>query len=463
MEKKLMTTINSKSIKTMLTIALLCIANIAFSQNVDRTEKCLEIVRKQIIGWEWMYVERPKNYQTEYPTDIYFCKYDSHPMYRIIGTSIYDEQGKLTRISYLSPYTIYFKNAKYVANEIEKSYQLSSERYEKLICELADFIKNIHHKYIFFVGEPHIYNDMKNRLFNENGRVQHLGYLYERNQDIFKGLEHFGFVNDGTSASCNIGKANFEMFKSNKLSELISWATLFNIQSKSWQVELSLPTNNQGYGKAHFKLKSEEDRRSLNKTNPDEISFDELYRYTTVTSSETEIYKQIVDNVQKKLMIIDYKNNRYGIKNESARIRELVEFEFGLIKATPIKEQNDMYQVMKLMGIQYSPKMTKAQLRNALRKKYPLYNDAQIGFSMLTAFAQVDQLNKESKATKFIRQLKSDYYYTFNNIPKIERIDDLSFRITFDVTSRSKKAIVTISYYNEKPYECKQRISVSIQ
>ena len=53
-------------------------------------------------GWEWIDNEEAEHVFKEYPIQISYGKYLSHPQYRIIGNEVFDENGKLVRVIRIS-------------------------------------------------------------------------------------------------------------------------------------------------------------------------------------------------------------------------------------------------------------------------------------------------------------------------------------------------------------------------
>ena len=107
--------------------------------------------------------------------------------------------------------------------------------------------------------------------------------------------------------------------------------------------------------------------------------------------------------------------------------------------------------------------MTKAQIRNAYKKKYPYYSDQEIIQQLMLAYATVLSREEQPQAVeKYIEQLNSDYKSDFETVPMIERIDDLRFRVTYDIKCRGIKAIAIITFYSDKPYTCNYRSSISL-
>ena len=73
-------------------------------RRLDVTDFC-----DQVAGWEWLYVEDREFKHLDYPTQVSFYSYPTHPQYRIVGNGIYDETGKLIRWGYVIRKDYYYE------------------------------------------------------------------------------------------------------------------------------------------------------------------------------------------------------------------------------------------------------------------------------------------------------------------------------------------------------------------
>lgn len=80
----------------------------------------------QVSGWEWPLYEQGVYKSMEYPTQVDFKFYSSHPQYRAIDEAFYDTNGKLVRVNYVLRYTYpnpIYNTASYFPIKNEEEYE----------------------------------------------------------------------------------------------------------------------------------------------------------------------------------------------------------------------------------------------------------------------------------------------------------------------------------------------------
>ncbi|MGN1375013.1 MAG: hypothetical protein ACI4V5_00510 [Prevotella sp.] len=422
----------------------------------DNRSMNLQLVKKQLSGWEWLFFETPSITKIHYPFDISYAKYDSHPMFRLltvsevsvfddygcVNASIFNECGKLVRRMFFSPYIVCFPNKENINIEQSKKYIRQKELYESVILELYRLLLSPRGEFVFF-NEEHSSKgndesekeiDMSRAVFFRSSFSNH---YFKESPNIFVFLKKCNFNVDCISASCYIRKhnSNDSNQKRNKgllsaigkavlgnnskkknVSIFLSWANIYNSRLKYWHIDLSLPSGDDNIAKVCFKLKNPDAYEYITKKNEHEVTIDDFWNNVKVIKRTSGVFDNVVATIQKRLMIDDYNNNLYGIKNEPINVRDTLEIKFGI---------KDM------------------------------------AYSQVTG--KVITEKGHSHADAYIEQLKSDYKSDFEIFPDIERIDDLTFKITFNIKSRGISAIAHVTYYSEKSYESKYRISVSIK
>lgn len=501
------------------TIVFLSVTNSANAQGEESKKKWVENAKQQVSGWEWLFMERPTVSQIHYPVDVTYAKYASHPQYHITfyntsNPSVYDEKGKLLREIFPAFNKISLPLIDDIKIEKGKKYIKEEERYQNAIEDLRKIVNivNSSGKYYLFIDSAMYYPERDRSkgimltekkgnnwyLSNVNKRLEKITTLgvshyftdigecitikdmFKESQNIFTGLSRYGdFAADSNSVSCKVATKywyGLGPIKKGKISDFQSYITMLNLHSKIWRMEYKLPTDDDEYCKVYFKFKNPIEYEYISKSGSRELSTEIFWDNVEDMSYKTDWEKmepgmslkssslsKIEDKIIKCLMVNDYKNNMYGIQNESANVKKALELKLGLRQEDKDLADRQIYQIMKLLGIPYSPKMTKAQIRNAYKKKYPYYSDQEIIQQLMLAYATVLSREEQPQAIeKYIEQLNSDYKSDFETVPMIERIDDLRFRVTYDIKCRGIRAIAIITFYSDKPYTCNYRSSISL-
>lgn len=68
-----------------------------YIENVLKINTDLKDFSQQVSGWEWIYTEESEYKKKNYPIEVGFKAYPSHPQYCVIDGNVYDREGKLVR------------------------------------------------------------------------------------------------------------------------------------------------------------------------------------------------------------------------------------------------------------------------------------------------------------------------------------------------------------------------------
>ncbi|MCR4613838.1 MAG: hypothetical protein K5778_07535 [Bacteroidaceae bacterium] len=215
--------------------------------------------------------------------------------------------------------------------------------------------------------------------------------------------------------------------------------------------------------------------------------------------------------IMNQILIHDYKNNKYNIQKESANVQHDIKVELGLEKSQNEDEVKDYIQgvilkeLCKSLNITYVPGMSQmeimciyiggtyekgltedeqaARIRKKMFAKYGETRATQILTQRATTFAtKVKEIQakvvrelysgggnimtqamtygaayaatheKSTVATNYLKQLRSDHEDVVDNISRIVRLSETSFKLVFNDDPDCKFNVV-ITFKNKKPYE----------
>lgn len=151
-----------------------------------------------------------------------------------------------------------------------------------------------------------------------------------------------------------------------------------------------------------------------------------------------------LSNILELLLIVkDYKDNKYGIKDAGADVRSAVENLIGISNTFAKAEEKRL-----------KPYMT--QLENALKSgDVRRYNQLRDKYAVIIYGPKPNDPNNNTQAKNFVNQCKSDHAKDKLRLWKIERVSDKDFKINFIDAANSSLRTMAISFENDGPYKIK--------
>lgn len=167
----------------------------------------------------------------------------------------------------------------------------------------------------------------------------------------------------------------------------------------------------------------------------------EIENRTTVTPE--------FDALLNEVMIVDYNNNKYDIKNEPAKTQEYIQDRLGLKKRQLTAKE-------KALADEYANAFT-ASMTATTQKQRDRANQRGAMAMMGMMFGG----NSDEKGRGYISQLKKDHEPDFKYLYSIERIDDTSFRLLYMNAEKGQTSYaVKISYVQNGLFKSKRVISL---
>ncbi len=151
-----------------------------------------------------------------------------------------------------------------------------------------------------------------------------------------------------------------------------------------------------------------------------------------------QVDRSIKDQIILKMCIQDFYNNKYNINKEGKSVNLAVKYHFGLLKSPTTKAQ-------RLLG-SAAVNNFKASMTGNYAYAYKAKRD------LLRAFMSANISPAETKASDYASQLESDHKNDLNNLYKIERIDDTSFKLTFLNDNGVNNCTVKIRFFNKNRF-----------
>lgn len=195
--------------------------------------------------------------------------------------------------------------------------------------------------------------------------------------------------------------------------------------------------------------------RKYNKINPNlriigDVAYDNdgnLVRVLSLTGKETN-WSDILEGLKKAcdlyvlyLVRQDYDANKYNIKNEGKDVTYALDNLLGVSNAFAKQEEKRLKPY--LTEMENALKSGNGRKYNELRNKYA---------TIIYGPAPNDPKNN-STATKFINQCKKDHANDELRIWKIERLDDITFKVIFLNKPNTETREMTLKFKNSAPYK----------
>lgn len=143
------------------------------------------------------------------------------------------------------------------------------------------------------------------------------------------------------------------------------------------------------------------------------------------------------------LIVKDYKDNKYGIKEAGADVVYAVENLIGISNEFKKAEEKRLKPYV-------------SQMENALKSgNVRLYNQLRDKYAVIIYGPKPKDPNNNEKAKNFINQCKSDHAKDKIRIWKIDRLSDTSFKVIFLNAANSATREISLTFGNEAPYGIK--------
>lgn len=436
---------------------------------------------RQIKGWEWVYQEPCKSGSISYPEPVNFYSYDSHPDYRIINkevnpygdldegvTRIYDKDGKLVRVAcLLSENTVDLRHYKSFIND-------KIEYYETQWSVLYySFMKDA----IECIGQA-------TQASKDYAFYGLNGYEYEAQ---LKEPANIKGLSDNIICNGNPFPQKLEIY----LGEIYSYKKWNNKRQAAFLQLIQNATKDYPYIKLHeeftepslgkmapgYKIYATIDEDYL-KSRTDEICEKQADANVNYNFTEFGRFKPIIGDAKEKLlntmMVEDYRNNKYDIRNrETIETLDIVEEKLGLREPQEVDELGVTLEIVcEILRVEYHQGITRNEVAAQLQEKYPYKDDMDIQEMIVNAFTEASSLRllalrgeqqekeeRERNARYYIRQLENDHRDD-NEITTIERIDDVTFRISFNTKTAKAKFYALVTFYSDEPYSYQTKIEI---
>lgn len=159
---------------------------------------------------------------------------------------------------------------------------------------------------------------------------------------------------------------------------------------------------------------------------------------------DIDVFESKLSNILELLLIVkDYKDNKYGIKDAGADVRSAVENLIGISNTFAKAEEKRL-----------KPYMT--QLENALKSgDVRKYNQLRDKYAVIIYGPKPNDPNNNAKAKNFVNQCKSDHAKDKIRLWKIERVSDKDFNMCFIDAANSTIRTLAVSFENDGPYKIK--------
>lgn len=455
----------------LCTIALL---NAATAQADDKSD-----FRQQINGWEWIYQEPCKRERIEYPQAVNFYVYDSHPEYRIIEKQrrgkyddrnddvvcIYDKNGKLVRVAcLLQEHTVNL--------ETYDSYLQKRKTYLERQWQVLG-VKTIHQA---IEKTAQLLQPTKNYTF----QVRHASLCIDEFNSAFQPEQQSDLV----ILKGNPYPKNFQLCIG-YVYPLKKWKDKRKAEFE--QLFQHAPSNTSSF-RLHYVFKEEEDAKRA----PYEIwavvnesCYDSIYRHGETPNNHYQLkqtdQQRFIDEAKEQLLTMmmreDYYNNKYNInQRESQATLHAIEVKLGLRKPTEVSETDIFIKILcELLRVNHHSGITRNQVAELLREKYPYKDDMEIQEMIVEAFQKASALsllalNEENRkkekleepARNYLSQLRSDHWGD-NEITSIERTGNTGFKVTFNTKTSKSKFYAYIHFYTDEPYSFKAKIDIKAE
>lgn len=159
---------------------------------------------------------------------------------------------------------------------------------------------------------------------------------------------------------------------------------------------------------------------------------------------------KITSRYNEQLIIDDYKNNKYNIKNEGKDVVYAVENLIGLSDDFKKSEERRLRP--------YVQQLENALLSGNKRK----YDELRNKYSLIIYGPKPNDPEKNSKAKKFIEQCNQDHQKDRLKLWKIERTGDLSFNLIFLNNINTEYRILELSFTGDGAFGCKSNFNTDI-
>ena len=159
---------------------------------------------------------------------------------------------------------------------------------------------------------------------------------------------------------------------------------------------------------------------------------------------DIDAFESKLSNILELLIIVkDYKDNKYGIKDAGADVRNAVENLIGISNTFAKAEEKRL-----------KPYMT--QLENALKSgDVRKYNQLRDKYAVIIYGPKPNDPNNNAKAKNFVNQCKADHAKDKIRLWKIERVSDKDFNMYFIDAANSTIRTLAVSFENDGPYKIK--------
>lgn len=435
----------------------------------------------QIKGWEWVYQEPCKSASISYPSPVKFYSYDSHPDYRIINEEvnpygdldkgvarIYDNDGKLVRVAcLLSENTVDIMHYKSFINDkteyYEKQWTVLYYGFMKDAIDCIGKTMQTSKDYVFYGLNGYEYEAQLKEPANikdQSGDIIYKGNPFPQRLEIYLG----------------------EIYSYKKWNNKRQAALLQLIQNAAKDysyIKLHAEFTEPSLGKMApgYKIYATIDEGYL-KSRTDEICKGQANTNANYNFTEFGRFKPVIGDVKEKLlntmMVEDYRNNKYDIQNrETIETLEIIEEKLGLREPQEVDELEITLEIVcEILRVKYHQGITRNEVAEQLQEKYPYKDDMDIQGMIVNAFTEASSLRllalrgeqqekeeRERNARYYIRQLENDHRDD-NEITTIERIDDVTFRISFNTKTAKDKFYALVTFYSDEPYSYQTKIEI---
>jgi hypothetical protein len=184
----------------------------------------------------------------------------------------------------------------------------------------------------------------------------------------------------------------------------------------------------------------------------------DVYNNTGQLVRVNDFLRTQVQNIEKNLIsllcIQDFKNDKYSIKKEGNAVNLAVKYELGILKKPSTKAQNVAAKSMvRAMWNRSGARASGSYWAEQRAKKAE-------EIALLKTMSAFKMSPAEMKASHYVSQLEHDYEGKFNNIYKIERLDNTSFKIIYIDDNGVNFCTAKVTFVNTDRYASAYELSL---